>query len=229
MCGTLLDRLCTSETVLGVSWGVSARAVADTLPYRAFECKKILPLVGGMGKVKSELHSNQIATTLSNKLGAEPLYLSAPAFTRSSYSRDELMEMPGIGEVLAEAASCDVALVGIGGILPTSTMVKAGYFSLEEFLDFRNRGAAGDVCCHFLDESGSPCLEDLSARVVGVTLEQLRNIRRTIGIATGVEKAPGVAAVLEGGYVNVLVCDHALAGALLDAKPEYFPEKGGSP
>ncbi len=225
VCGSLLDRLCSPESTLGVSWGVSLRAVADALPHRAFPCKKILPLVGGMGKVKSGLHSNQIGSTLANKLGAEQLHLSAPAIARSSRSRDELMETPGIGKVLEEAASCDVALVGIGGILPTSTMVGAGYFSLEEFLSFRERGAAGDVCCHFLDASGEPCIRDLSARIVGVTLEQLRGIPKTVGVATGAEKAPGVAAILRGGYTDILVCDRALAEVLLDDNPEDVSER----
>jgi deoxyribonucleoside regulator len=74
----------------------------------------------------------------------------------------------------------------------------------------------GDICCHFLDASGSPCLPGFSERVVGLTLDQIRAIPKVIGIATGVEKAPSVAAVLRGGYVNTLVCDQGLALALLE-------------
>ena len=215
VCGTLLDRLCTPESILGVSGGVSVRALADAIPPMAFRCTKILPLVGGMGKVKPDLHSNQVATTLANKLGVETSNLAAPAIARSARSRNELMEMPGIKEVLEEATNCDVAVVGIGDILPTTTIVQAGYFTLEEFLGFKERGAVGDVCCHFLDASGVPCLTDLSERVVGLTLDQLQAIPKTVGIATGADKALGVAAVLRGGYIHALVCDQELAQALL--------------
>ena len=52
-------------------------------------------------------------------------------------------------------------------------------------------------------------------RVVGITLDQIRDVPEVIGIATGAEKAAGVAAVLAGGYVNRLVCDQDLAQALL--------------
>ncbi|TCJ18898.1 sugar-binding transcriptional regulator [Rubrobacter taiwanensis] len=222
--GALLARLCTAESVLGVSWGTSLRALADALPHRAFACKRIVPLVGGMGKAKTELHSNQICVALAEKVGGEYLQLAAPAIASSAESRAELMELPGIGDTLAEAAACDVAVVGIGGILPTSTMVGAGYFTPEEFLRLRNRGAVGDVCCHFLNACGEPCLPDLSARIIGVTPEQLREIPRTIGIATGPEKAPGVAAVLRSGCVDTLVCDRRLAEELLDIPPR----EGGS-
>jgi DNA-binding transcriptional regulator LsrR (DeoR family) len=210
---------------LGVSWGISTRALADAVPSMSFRCHKIVSLVGGMGRVKPELHSNQVATTLADKLGVESSHLVAPAVARSASSRNELVEMPGIEEVLEEAVNCDVAVVGIGAIIPTATMIQAGYFIQEEFLGFKDRGAAGDVCCHFLDASGAPRLSEISERVVGVTLGELRAIPQTIGIATGADKILGVAAVLRGGYVNALVCDQELAQELLsDTTREMNPD-----
>ena len=149
--GAVLARVCTGATVLGVAWGRSVRALADTMPQRAFMCKKIVPLLGGMGRVKGSLHSNQIGTPLGEKLHVECPHLAAPAIARSAQSRVELMEMPGIEDVLAEGAACDVAVVGAGGLLPASTIVQAGYFGLEEFLDLEDRGVVGEICCHFLD------------------------------------------------------------------------------
>ncbi|MDQ3302136.1 MAG: sugar-binding transcriptional regulator [Actinomycetota bacterium] len=216
--GALLARICTRATVLGIAWGMSLRALADVLPTRAFMCNKIVPLVGGMGRAEAALHANQVCAILAEKLYVESLDLASPAIAPSARSRTELMEMPGIKDVLAEGAACDVAIVGIGGILPTSTMVGAGYFTLGEFLDLGDRGAVGDVCCHFLDATGSPCLPGFSRRVVGLTLEQIQAIPKVIGIATGASKAAGVAAVIGGGYVNTLVCDRELAEALLKSE-----------
>ena len=212
----LLARVCTPQTVLGISWGISMRALADATPRRAFRCSKVVPLVGGMGKAHTQLHSNQVCADLAEKLGAECLHLAAPAIARSSRSRAELVAMPGIGDTLAEGASCDVAAVGIGGILPGSTMVEAGYFTPEEFLGLRERGIVGDVCCHFLDAEGRTRYPELSERIVGLTPDELRAIDYTIGIATGAEKARGVAAVVRGGFVEALVCDRDLARSLLE-------------
>jgi deoxyribonucleoside regulator len=216
--GALLARICTRATVLGIAWGVSLRALADALPMRAFMCGKIVPLVGGVGRTEAALHSNQVCTTLAEKLYVESLDLAAPAIAPSAQSRTELIAVPGIEDVLAEGAGCDVAVVGIGGILPTSTLVGAGYFSLEEFLGLGDRGAVGDICCHFLDAAGNPWLPDFSERVVGLTLKQLRAIPKVIGIATGADKAASVAAVLRGGYLSGLVCDSELAKALLEVE-----------
>jgi deoxyribonucleoside regulator len=216
----LLARVCTPQTVLGISWGVSMRALADATPVRSFRCKKVVPLVGGMGKAHIRLHSNEVCAALAEKLEAEHLTLAAPAIARSSLSRAELAALPGIGDTLAEGAACDVAVVGIGGILPTSTMVEAGYFTLEEFLGLRERGIVGDVCCHFLDAAGRTRYPELSERIVGLTPDELRAIDKTIGIATGAEKAPGVAAVARGGFIKALVCDRELAQALLESSRE---------
>ena len=212
----LLARLCSPETVLGLSWGVSVRALVDATPHRGFACKKVVPLVGGMGKAQMQLHSNQVCADLAEKLGVECLHLAAPAIARSARSRSELAALPGIEDTLTEGAACDVAVVGIGGILPSSTVVEAGYFTLEEFLGLRDRGVVGDVCCHFLDAEGTPRYPELSERIVGLTPDELRAIRRTIGIATGAEKAAGVAAVLKGGFIKVLVCDRDLARSLME-------------
>ena len=109
-----------------------------------------------------------------------------------------------------------MAVAGIGGILPTSTMVQAGYFTPEEFLGLADRGIVGDICCHFLDREGNARFPELSERIVGITPAGLRAIPKTIGVATGIEKAGGVAAVLRGGFLEALVCDCGLAQALLD-------------
>lgn len=216
----LLARLCGQETTLGLSWGVSLRALADATGRKAFACKKVVPLVGGMGKAKASLHSSQVCADLAEKLGAECLHLAAPALAGSKQSREEIATLPGIGEVLAESAACDVAVVGIGGILPDSTMVQAGYFSLDAFLGLTERGVVGDVCCHFLDAAGVPGCEDISDRIVGVSLDALRAIPCVLGVATGSGKAAGVAAVLRGGYTDMLACDEELARALLEAGGE---------
>jgi len=212
----LLARVCTAETILGLSWGVSVRALADATLQRAFVCKKVVPLVGGMGKAQAQLHSNQVCADLAEKLDVECLHLAAPAIARSSQSRSELAALPGIEDTLAEGAACGVAVMGIGGILPSSTMVEAGYFTLDEFLGLKECGIVGDVCCHFLDAEGKARYPELSERIVGLTPDELRAIGRTVGIATGPEKAPGVAAVLKGGFIKALVCDRELALSLLD-------------
>ena len=211
-----LARICDARSTLGVSWGTTVRAFVEAVPPLAFKCARVVPLVGSIGRAATVLHSNRACLDLAGKLGVEALNLDAPAIARSASSRAELMETPGIEDTLEAAVGCDVAVVGIGGILPTSTIIRAGFFGSEEFLGLAERGAVGDVCFHFLDSFGEPCTPGFSERVVGITPEQIRAVPKVVGIATGSRKAAGVAAVLKGGYMNHLVCDRELAVALLE-------------
>ncbi len=220
LAAAFLGQVCGVGCTLGVSWGTTLRALVDAVPEMSFRCDKVVPLVGGTGKAETGLHSNRTCLTLAEKIGAESMQIDAPAIAHSARSRDELMTTPGIEDTLKEAIACDVAVVGIGGVLPTSTLIQAGFFTAEEFLGLANRGAVGDICFHFLDRAGNPCLQESSRKVVGITLEQLKTIPETIGAASGAGKAPGVAAALRGGYLNTLICDHALAEALASGKKE---------
>ena len=211
-----LAQVCGVGSTLGVSWGAHVRALVDAVPAMSFRCDKVVPLVGGIGRAETGLHSNRACLNLADKLGADALQLDAPAIARSARSRDELMETPGIEDTLKEAVSCDVAVVGIGGILPTSTIIQAGFFTPAEFLELSDQGVVGDICFHFVDKEGVICLPESSARVVGITPEQLKNTPETIGVVSGAAKVLGVAAALRGGYLDTLICDKALAEALAE-------------
>lgn len=210
-----LGRACGPDSTIGISWGRSVRAVADALPRGELECRRVVPLVGGLGKATASLQANQISSILADKTGGSGYQLAAPALARSIQSCNELKEMPGIREALQAGANCAVAIVGVGSIQASATMVEAGYFTVEQFLEFGKRGAAGDVCCHFIDDYGRPCFEELSSQIVGISLEQLRDIPTTVGVAYGVDKASGTRAFLRGGYAESLICDRELAEALL--------------
>ena len=55
----------------------------------------------------------------------------------------------------------------------------------------------------------------LDERVVGLTLDEIKKIRRVIGVAGGSSKHQAIRAALEGKVINVLVTDHVTAQYLL--------------
>ncbi|QIN78546.1 hypothetical protein GBA65_08445 [Rubrobacter marinus] len=139
----VLGRICTRTTVLGISWGRSSRALADVLIPQAFLCGKVVPLVGGMGRAEAALHSNQIAATLAEKLSAEALYLSAPAIVPSPQSRAELLETPGIEDVLAEGPRATWPSSGSGASSPPRRSWGRGTSPRRSFSASRNGAPSG--------------------------------------------------------------------------------------
>jgi DNA-binding transcriptional regulator LsrR (DeoR family) len=88
--------------------------------------------------------------------------------------------------------------------------------SSTELAAFHAADLAGDICARFYDRQGRPYLGAANDRILGIDLEELRRIPTVMGIATGREKAPGLAGALNGGLLDVLCCDVAAARAVLE-------------
>lgn len=68
---------------IGVSWGRILRRLVDEYPYVNQPESTVIPLIGGMGSDRVEVHSNQIAHDLSRKMRAKCKYLYVPALVDS--------------------------------------------------------------------------------------------------------------------------------------------------
>jgi DNA-binding transcriptional regulator LsrR (DeoR family) len=109
-----------------------------------------------------------------------------------------------------------VALVGIGALEPSRLLASSGnVFAPRELDKLRRKGAVGDVCLRFFDATGAPIQSDMDERVIGMTLEQLRAVKKTIGIAGGRRKYEAILGALRGRWVNVLITDRVTAEKLV--------------
>ena len=72
------------------------------------------------------------------------------------------------------------------------------------------------VCLRFFNADGQPVITELDRRVIGIPLEQLRRVERTVGIAGGSRKHVAIRGALRGQWVNVLITDRFTAYTLLD-------------
>jgi DNA-binding transcriptional regulator LsrR (DeoR family) len=106
-----------------------------------------------------------------------------------------------------------IALVGIGTLEPSGLLASSGnIFSPEELNMLRAAGAVGDICLRFFDASGTPVTTPLDERVIGIKLDQLRHVKRSVGIA----ELSAIHGALQGRLINVLITDRFTAQHLLD-------------
>ena len=112
---------------------------------------------------------------------------------------------------------------------PWSASALSGTGSSNEIVDglglsgaereaFLAAGPVGDTCCRFFDADGRPIDGVVHDRVIAVELEELAAIPTVVGVATGVEKAPGVRGAIRGGIIDGLIADAGLALALLGGR-----------
>ena len=81
-------------------------------------------------------------------------------------------------------------------------------------------GAVGDVCLRFFDAGGSPVSSEVDRRVIGVTLDQLKHVERSVGVAGGPRKYDAIRGAVLGGWVNVLITDHVTAERMAAERPQ---------
>jgi DNA-binding transcriptional regulator LsrR (DeoR family) len=73
----------------------------------------------------------------------------------------------------------------------------------------------GDICLHFFDQEGAPVITALDARVISMSLQQLRGVKRAVGIAGGSRKLAAIRGALAGGWINMLITDRFTAERLV--------------
>ncbi|MBI2002113.1 MAG: sugar-binding transcriptional regulator [candidate division NC10 bacterium] len=213
--GSYLASRIQRESVVGVSWGRTVRMIADVVPSDPRRSVEVVPLVGGMGPVGDEIHANEIARRLASRLGGKYYVLNAPALAERANARAMLVRDATVRGILERARKADVAVVGIGGMVASSTLVRVGYLKPDHLRRLRASGAVGDICSRFFGKDGAPCQSPLTDRVVGIELNDLRQLPWVVGAAVGTEKAPAILGALRGGYINVLVTDETTARAVL--------------
>jgi DNA-binding transcriptional regulator LsrR (DeoR family) len=205
--------------VIGISsWSGTLLAMVDSMhPASRTLDVRVVQILGGVGNPAAEVHAAHITGRLASLLRGEAVYLPAPGVAGSEQARDVLLQDPFVREAAGLFDHVTLALVGIGTVEPSRLLASSGnVFSSDEIASLRQRGAVGDICLRFFNSVGEPIMTPLESRVIGMKLDQLRRIRRAVGIAGGERKIAAIRGALEGGLVNVLITDREVASRLVD-------------
>ena len=201
---------------IGVSWGTTVAQVIKEYPYEQRKGIQVIPLEGGMGVRAVEIHANHLANELSKKLNGFCSYLYAPAIVETKELKNRLMEMQDIKEVLDAGREVDLALIGIGNPHKESTLMKIGYLKDEDIMKLNELGAVGDIGFRFFDEFGIQIEDSLNDKVIGISLGELKHIKKVIAVTVGEHKVKSVLGALRGGYIDVLITDEKTAEAITE-------------
>jgi deoxyribonucleoside regulator len=227
----LLDAALDDARVLGISWGTAVYATVNAFAPRRRYDVEIVPLMGGVGPTDPSIDGPALAQRLAQRLTNRYRYLHAPLRVDDPDVAQGLLAQHNVAETLSLARSADVALVGIGALNPeVSSLLRAGYLSLDEFNAIKAQGAVGDICARHFDRHGQPVARAFDSRLICVSLDELRTIPNVIAVACTPVKAEAIYGALLGSYVDVLVTDTAAAEAVLqlDTAPLHALEQHAS-
>lgn len=211
-----LETTLKPNEIIGISsWSETLLAMTNAMHPVPIKNARVVQILGGVGNPSAEVHAAHLIRRLANLTGAEALMLSGPGLVASKSARDILLADPFITEAIGLFDQVSLALVGIGARTPSKVLASSGNaFSAEELETLSEKGAVGDICLRFFDEQGQAILSSFNERVIGIELEELKNVRRTVGIAGGKRKHAAIKGALEGGWINVIITDKATASYL---------------
>jgi DNA-binding transcriptional regulator LsrR (DeoR family) len=217
-----LENSLRPSDVLGISsWSAALLAMVNAMhPSRRFKNTRVIQILGGVGNPNAEVHATQVTRRLADLIGAGATLLPAPGIVGSRNARDVLMQDRFVREAVDLFPKVTLALVGIGATEPSRGLASSGnVFSPQEIKVLAGKGAVGDICLRFFNAAGREVVTELNDRVISMELDQLRAVRRVVGVAGGRRKSGAIRGALAGKLVNVLITDLASAKRLLAESP----------
>lgn len=221
----LQETLEAGDTI-GVSWGSTLNAMVAAIQPQRTTNTRVVQIIGGLGHPTAEVHASELCRRMANALRAQLIPLPVPGIMHNSQAKEAVLFDNHIQAALSLFDQISVAYVGIGAPTPDSVMMRDGtIMSPDDLGELQGKGAVGDIALRFFDAQGQQVLSDLDERVIGIQLEQLRRIKRVVGVSGGLKKLAAVRGALLGKFINILITDRKLAEALLSQPVSDDPEQ----
>lgn len=211
-----VSRSLQNKEVIAITWGRTLKAVVNNLPVMAKPEIRVVQALGGINSPDVEINGSELARKLAQTIGARPILLSSPGLVASKEIRDALVKDPQISRVIDLAGKADIALVGVGALNPESLARRYNIISRDDFERLRSRDVIGDIGLRYFNSQGEQVDDELHDRTIGLDLNQLRKVKRVIGVTGGTDKIESIRAALKGKLINVLITDDNTGKALLE-------------
>ena len=178
--------------VIGISsWSESLLRTVDNIhPLKRMTAEYVVQILGGMGDPSVQAHATSLTSRLARLTHAAPLLLATQGVVGSPEARAALLNDRFVQATIAQFPRVSMALVGIGAVEPSKLLLDSGNVFTEGELEALTRlGAVGDICLNFFDAAGQPVRSPFGARVIGMSLDELRRVPRVVAVAAAAASA----------------------------------------
>lgn len=192
---------------LNIGYGDTVSRMLGFLAKNREESLNVVSLTGGVSYYLPTVGT----TAYSMRLFLTP----SPLVVSSRQVRDALLDEKSLQDVSTMTEYADMSVVGIGAAVEGATVLRNGILNEGELAVLKMQGAVGDILNHFVDKNGNLIQTEIEDRVISTDLDKLRQLKNVVGVAGGKDKVTAIKAVLNGGYLNVLITDSDTAAELL--------------
>lgn len=157
-----------------------------------------------------------LPNTRSNIFNAKLYLTPAPLMMKNADMVTAIEGEPSVKQILDMVTLSQLTVVGIGGMNESATILTNGMLTHNDFLLLSMKGAVGDILCHFIDKDGNPVSSDIEGRLISTSLDTMKSLKNTIGVAAGKNKVEAILAALRGELLDILITDEDTASEILN-------------
>ncbi len=215
-CARYLDRVLEPNFILGIGLGTTVRAIVPHISPRKSINGTLVTLTGGFSQPGHDTSNFNASWPLANLLNANLEQLYCPLVAQDKATRDAILLDRSLSGHLERATECNIAVVSIGYIHLDMALHRLEFCEREDVERLKEAGAVGELLVNFYDIYGNQIKTDLSDRMIGLSIDDLKKIPLTIAISGGIEKAAALLGALRTGCLNVLITDQKTAQMIVD-------------
>ncbi len=211
----VIESTISNGMIFSISLGSTVEATIKALrPVHPVHCRIAML----MGATEDEpMQGTSIVQVLAGLFGGDLKSIPSPWIFKKQETCQILLQEPAVREAIEIGESSDLALVGIGGVLPEhSAIIRSKYITDDELKDLSKAGAVGEIFGKFYDINGNLLDVEFNRRTVTIDIRRLRNMPTVVGVAAGVQKAEALLGATRAKFINVLVTDSTAASRLLE-------------
>lgn|SRR5690554_1347915 len=200
---------------IAISWGTTLYELALKVQPKKVRSVQVVQCNGAIGRSIVKIHATEIMERISKAFNAGSYSLPTPAIVDNKQLAQMLKNENQTREILKLQETANIVLFSVGIPIPDSVLVEAGYFTPDDLIELKRKGAVGDIFSRYFTIDGQICDTDLNSRTIGMELVSLHRRPYSIAVAGGKTKARAIIGACRGGYVNVLITDEAAAEEVL--------------
>lgn len=213
-----LGRAIATRSTIGMCWGDTLRYMAAALTPQRYPNAQVVQIIGGIGQPDAEVHATELCRSVSRSLGCRLTLLPVPGIVKDQRTREALLSDVHVQRAVEAFDDLDIAFVGIGAPTRDSVTMRDGSIITRAELDaLLRKGAVGDIALRYYDSNGECIGSDIDDRIIGMTLEQIKQVPKVVGVSGGPDKVGAIRAALKGQLIRVLITDSVTAERLLEA------------
>lgn len=164
----------------------------------------------------SQVNNFDVVNRLAHNCGGQALYIPSPTLVSSLEAKNVFLKDATIQRFLNIARTCQLAMVSAGPVDPSSLLFQSGLLTAQDLAELQQHRAVGDLLARFFDENGLELVTPINQRVIGLSIEELKNIPTVVLVAGGENKRRAIHALLCNQVLDILVTDLDSAHWLLE-------------